>query len=138
MAIILSVFSFFSKKNKKNNLTSETNESKKYREDLDKQVLNELQKAGSNFDKPHGLEHHFVVYNESIIHILTDELRNNGYKISEINQLIDSNGDNYLFFDAIKQTVLKKQIIFNESGYMTDIAKKYAVLYDGWGTGVVN
>jgi regulator of ribonuclease activity B len=135
--IILSVFGFFSNKNKKDNVIFETNESRNYREDFDRQVLNELQKVGSNFSKPHDLEHHFVVYNESIINSLTDELRRKGYIISQIDHLNDSNGDNYLYFDAIKPTMLKEQIIFNESRYMTEIAKKYAILYDGWGTGVV-
>jgi regulator of ribonuclease activity B len=130
---LMNFFNFFSKIKK-----TETNESRTSREVLDKQVLNELRRVGSNFAKPHDLEHHFVVYNDSIINFLTDELKSNGYSISQIGQLNDSNGVNYLFFDAIKPTLLKEQIIFNESSYMTVLAKKYAVLYDGWGTGVVN
>ena len=136
--VLPSVFSCSKRANKQSNQNViETVEEQKERESADLDVIEQLKKAGSNFSKQHNIEHHFFLYNNNNIPIVTKELQRIGYMISDISNDIDQNGKRYWHFNAIKISLIKKELIFNDTKKMNLIAKKYNIIYDGWGTKIV-
>lgn len=107
------------------------------REKEDIQVIELLKKAGSDLSKPHQIEHHFCVYGdkdkayEAILQLKSQE-----YEIVDIEEGIDK-GKKYYYFDAIKSSMVKPEIIFAQTLTMEEIAEKYDIVYDGWGCMVV-
>lgn len=116
--------------------TFETEEGKE-REKMDLDTINALKKAGSDLSKPHNLEHHFVVENLQIAMDISNVLKNDGYEISDTIEGKNDNGNVYYYFDIVKPFIMKPEHVFKESEKMAVIAKKYGILYDGWGTTVV-
>lgn len=117
---------------------AETKAEQRHRENMDLSTIEELKNAGSDLSKVHELEHHFVVVDIEVAGQIAEELRKDGYVISEILDGEDEDdGSTYYFFDAIKPCIMKPELVFAESKKMAVIAKRYGVLYDGWGTHIV-
>ncbi|MFC5527964.1 ribonuclease E inhibitor RraB [Cohnella yongneupensis] len=110
---------------------------KKNTPNFDELTLKALHEAGSDLSKPHLVEHHFVVWDRKLLNNLIQELKVNNYEISEVLDDTYTNGQPYLYFDAIKSTIMSKSIVYHESNLMKSLAVKYNVEYDGWGTSVV-
>jgi regulator of RNase E activity RraB len=115
----------------------ETAEEEAKRRDDDRGVIQALRNAGSDLNKAHALEHHFITYNRSKADaVISDELAG-GYKASAVSTLNDKSGTQYWYFDLVKSVVPAEETVFAESLRMTRLAKKHEVEYDGWGCVVV-
>lgn len=94
--------------------------------------------AGSNFSKAHNIEHHFFFYEaEAKAEDAIEELKIQGYELTELAKDKDLDGEEYFYFAAIKPLMIEDQVIFDETYGMEEIAKRYKIEYDGWGCEVV-
>lgn len=115
----------------------ESEEEKKEREKSDLEVIEELKNAGSDISKLHYIEHHFIVENQENIIKMSDDLKKEGYEVSEVYEELDEEGKKYFFFDGFKACMIESNVIFEETRIMTEIVLSYNEIYDGWGTNIV-
>lgn len=114
-------------------LSGESRTERAHRHAKDRQTIKALKAAGSNVAKPHSIEHHFITYDRPKAEALIGDGRTAGYTASAIESLKDENGNEYYFFNLIKQTIPVETTMFAESLAMTTLGHKHSVVYDGWG-----
>lgn len=113
-------------------------EPKNEREAADIEVIQQLKSAGSNFNKEHNIEHNFMFYGtECTANDAIEELKLQGYELTELTKDKHLNGEEYFYFSAIKPLFIKDKVIFEETYKMEQIGKKYKIEYDGWGCEIV-
>jgi regulator of ribonuclease activity B len=103
----------------------------------DRDVLKALASAKSNLSKPHAVEFHFVATSESSAKALAKEGKSLGYTVSELDAMVDDDGKKYWFFDLVQTIVPSEENVLAHTKQMTELGKKHAVQYDGWGAAVV-
>ncbi len=116
---------------------NETKEERARRLQDDLDVLRALAKAGSNLHKPHEIEFHFVGPEKTKLEAVAEEGKKKGYRVSKIDTLTDEQARNYWFFDLIQSIVPTDKNISSHTEFMTKLAKKHSVMFDGWGCPVV-
>lgn len=119
------------------NTTTETKEERITRLKADRDVLESLANAGSNLKKLHEIEFHFVSYDNAKITAVAEEGKKMGYRVSKIDTLNDEHARQYWYFDLIQTVVPSEKNIFAHTEIMTNLAKKHAVEFDGWGCLIV-
>lgn len=119
------------------NTTTETKEERMTRLKADRDVLISLANAGSNLKKPHEIEFHFVSYDKAKVTAVAVEGKKMGYRVSKIDTLNNKQARQYWYFDLIQSVVPSEKNIFAHTEIMTNLAKKHAVEFDGWGCLIV-
>jgi regulator of RNase E activity RraB len=119
------------------NTPTETIEERMTRLQADRDVLKSLVNSGSNLKKPHEIEFHFVSYDKTTITAVAVEGKKMGYRVSKIDTLKDKQARQYWYFDLIQSIVPSEKNIFSQTEIMTNLAKKHAVEFDGWGCLIV-
>ncbi|WP_105104440.1 ribonuclease E inhibitor RraB [Microbulbifer pacificus] len=99
-------------------------------------VLNSLQKAGSNLSKLHPVEHHFYCYTYDCLAYIAGTGKTLGYEIRNVGKG-EHQGVEYFYGDLVKETLLSLEKIDQENVIMLKIAEDAGAEYDGWGTPVV-
>jgi regulator of RNase E activity RraB len=138
--IFIQLFSFFGPASvfaASNIASNETKEERAARIHNDRDVLNSLANSGSNLKKLHEIEFHFVSYYKAKITAVAEEGKKMGYRISKIDALNDKQARKYWYFDLIRSVVPSEKNIFSHTEIMTNLAKKHAVEFDGWGCLIV-
>lgn len=115
----------------------ESKEERAVRLQKDREVLKALADAGSDLRKPHEIEFHFVDYDAAKISAVAEEGRKMGYRISKIDNLADTQGHKYWYFDLIQSVIPSENNVFSRTEAMTALGKKHDVKFDGWGCLIV-
>ncbi len=102
-------------------------------QEMDTLTIKALNDNGSNMDKLHEIEHHFVSKNKKNISQLFAAVKDK-YNVSEI--LSTGLIFKTYFFDIIKETVPTIENISPDTKMMNEFANQYSCDYDGWGCGV--
>jgi len=116
---------------------TETKEERAIRLQDDHNVLRALVKAGSNLHKPHEVEFHFIGPDKAKLEAAAEDGKKKGYRVSKIDTRTDEQARNYWFFDLIQSIILSDKNINSHTEFMTKLAKKHSVVFDGWGCPIV-
>jgi regulator of RNase E activity RraB len=101
--------------------------------DVDQQVLDQLQAAGSDLSKPHPLEFYLYFPAEDLAHKVADEIEADGYKV-EVKRA--PRGGTWMCY-VTRRMAPKRAEIAAMGKRFRELAQKYGGEYDGWETEVV-
>lgn len=105
--------------------------------EANKKVIEALIKAGSNPNKLHSIEHHFICKDKSSLNALMKKGESLGYRVAHLGY-DDSDGARRWYGDLIKETILDLELINKEDSLMLKLADQFGATYDGWGAEVVD
>lgn len=117
--------------------TGEQPDEKALRERRDHAVIAQLRAAGSDLSQPHRLEHHFVAASKKAVAAAARDAQARGFETTEITQMNDDDIGTSFSFDVISTMHLQDARVSAQTAQMAEIAHKYGISYDGWGTVVV-
>lgn len=103
------------------------------RERADLQVIRQLKAAGSDFSKPHIIEHFFLGTDTARLEAAGEKLQSRGYIVSDV-ELMEGGG---WYIQASKAIIITDKAVFAESTLMEKIASQHGLEYDGWGCAIV-
>lgn len=98
----------------------------------DIETIETLRAHGSNLEKPHLVEHHFLAPTQTDGQGLKDWAAENGIQTSELRGG-EYKGTRYYYFDLIKPTIPSIENISEDTHQMLRLANKFNCDYDGWG-----
>lgn len=97
-------------------------------------LISDLIADGSNEEVHHTIEHHFSSADFDLLEKAAIAAFKLGLEIEEPEEAELETGEKVFAFDIITEQPLEFDIILNETKQMFDLADKFNVDYDGWGT----
>lgn len=97
-------------------------------------IVEELLADGSDPDALYLIEHHISSTNFDILEKVAVEAFKLGYEATDPEEFADENGDGLLCFDIVSEVPLDTEIINKQIAQLIELAAKFNVNYDGWGT----
>lgn len=97
-------------------------------------IINELVADGSDPDAIYTIEHHFYSDNFERLEKAAVAAFKLGYEVSDAEELKLDDGKMILCFDVILETELNLELIQKDVLKLLQLAEKYQLEYDGWGT----
>ena len=98
------------------------------------ELVNELLEDGSNDEAMHTIEHHFACSNFETLESAAIGAFKLGHEVEEPEEAVLENGARVFAFDIVTEQYLDEEDIKVETKAMFDLAAKFNVDYDGWGT----
>jgi len=97
-------------------------------------IIEELLEDGSDPDALYAIEHHLSCNNfDSLEKVAVDAFKL-GYEVSEPEELDLEDGTKVMCCDIISEGALNAELIDAQVEQLVNLAAKYNVDYDGWGT----
>ncbi len=97
-------------------------------------LINELLEDGTNDEVYHTIEHHFASSDFDLLEKAAIAAFKLGFEVEEPEEAELENGSTIFAFDITTEKMLDVDLIKAETKAMFELAKKYQVDYDGWGT----
>ncbi|NDJ56239.1 ribonuclease E inhibitor RraB [Enterobacteriaceae bacterium 4M9] len=97
-------------------------------------IIEELLDDGSDPDALYTIEHHFSADDFETLEKLAVEVFKLGYEVTDAEELEVEEGDTVICCDALSECALKAELIDVQVEQLMNVAEKYGVEYDGWGT----
>ncbi|KQH84165.1 regulator [Vibrio furnissii] len=97
-------------------------------------IIQALLEDGSDPEALYEIEHHFFAEDFDKLEKAAVEAFKLGFEVLEAEEAEDEDGNKLLCFDATMQSVLNPEAIDAQVEKLVNLAEKYDVIYDGWGT----
>jgi regulator of RNase E activity RraB len=97
-------------------------------------IIEELLEDGSDPDALYTIEHHFSADDFESLEKLAVEAFKMGYEVTEPEELEVEEGETVICCDILSEGALKAELIDAQVEQLMDLAEKFEVEYDGWGT----
>ena len=97
-------------------------------------IIQALLEDGSDPEALYEIEHHFFAEDFDKLEKAAVEAFKLGFEVLEAEEAEDEDGNKLLGFDATMQSVLNPEAIDAQVEKLVNLAEKYDVIYDGWGT----
>ncbi|QXO17096.1 MULTISPECIES: ribonuclease E inhibitor RraB [Gammaproteobacteria] len=97
-------------------------------------IIQALLEDGSDPEAEYEIEHHFFAEDFDTLEKAAVEAFKMGFEVLEAEETEDEDGNKLLCFDATMQSALNADSIDAQVEKLVNLAEKYDVIYDGWGT----
>jgi hypothetical protein len=97
-------------------------------------LVTELLEDGTNDEVYHTIEHHFAGSDFDLLEKAAIAAFKLGFEVEDPEEAELENGDKVFAFDIVTEQMLDIALLKAETKAMFDLAQKYNVDYDGWGT----
>ncbi|PWW00645.1 ribonuclease E inhibitor RraB [Mangrovibacter plantisponsor] len=97
-------------------------------------VIEELLEDGSDPDALYTIEHHLSADDFESLEKVAVEAFKLGYEVTDPEELELDGGEVVICCDAISECALNAELIDTQVEQLMDLAEKFEVEYDGWGT----
>ncbi|WP_236616529.1 ribonuclease E inhibitor RraB [Vibrio anguillarum] len=97
-------------------------------------IIQALLEDGSDPDALYEIEHHLFAEDFDTLEKAVVEAFKMGFEVLEAEETEDEDGNKLLCCDATMQSVLKAEAIDEQAEKLIQLAEKYDIIYDGWGT----
>ncbi|MCG3737335.1 ribonuclease E inhibitor RraB [Vibrio cincinnatiensis] len=97
-------------------------------------IIQALLDDGSDPEALYEIEHHFFSEDFEKLEKAAVEAFKLGFEVLEAEEAEDEDGNKLLCFDATMSSVLNPQAIDEQVEKLVNLAEKFDVIYDGWGT----
>ena len=99
-----------------------------------RQIIEELLEDGSDPDALYTIEHHFSCDSFDALEKAAVEAFKLGYEVTEPEELELEDGTTVMCCDILSEGALNADLIDQQVEQLVDVAAKFNVDYDGWGT----
>ena len=99
-----------------------------------RQIIEELLEDGSDPDALYTIEHHFSCDSFDALEKAAVEAFKLGYEVTEPEELELEDGTTVMCCDILSEGALNAELIDQQVEQLVDVAGKFNVDYDGWGT----
>ena len=97
-------------------------------------IIEELLEDGSDPDALYTIEHHLSADDFETLEKVAVEAFKLGYEVTEPEELEVEEGDTVICCDILSEGALKAELIDAQVEQLMNLAEKFDVEYDGWGT----
>ncbi|ALB65423.1 ribonuclease E inhibitor RraB [Cronobacter dublinensis] len=98
-------------------------------------IIEELLEDGSDPDALYTIEHHFSADDFDTLEKLAVEVFKLGYEVTDPEELeLEEGGETVICCDALSECALNPELIDAQVEQLMNLAEKFNVEYDGWGT----
>ncbi len=97
-------------------------------------IIAALIEDGSDPDALYDIEHHLFAEDFETLEKAVIEAFKMGFEVLEAEETEDEDGEKVLCCDAIMQSALDAKLIDEQVEKLVNLAEKYDIIYDGWGT----
>lgn len=97
-------------------------------------IIQALLEDGSDPEALYEIEHHIFAEDFETLEKAAVEAFKMGFEVLEAEETEDEDGNKLLCFDATMQSVLNPETVDAQVEKLVNLAEKYDVIYDGWGT----
>ncbi|EOY5382348.1 ribonuclease E inhibitor RraB [Cronobacter dublinensis] len=98
-------------------------------------IIEELLEDGSDPDALYTIEHHFSADDFDTLEKLAVEVFKLGYEVTDPEELeLEEGGETVICCDALSECALNPELIDAQVEQLVNLAEKFNVEYDGWGT----
>ncbi|WP_245879858.1 ribonuclease E inhibitor RraB [Vibrio gangliei] len=99
-----------------------------------REIIAALIEDGSDPDALYDIEHHLFAEDFETLEKAVIEAFKMGFEVLEAEETEDEDGSKVLCCDAIMQSALDANLIDEQVEKLVNLAEKYDIIYDGWGT----
>jgi regulator of RNase E activity RraB len=99
-----------------------------------REIIRALLEDGSDPDALYEIEHHLFAEDFLQLEKAVVEAFKMGFEVLEAEETQDETGNPLYCCDAIMQSVLNAELIDTQVEKLIQLAEKYDIIYDGWGT----
>ncbi|MDB1122912.1 ribonuclease E inhibitor RraB [Vibrio algarum] len=99
-----------------------------------RQIIDALLEDGSDPDALYDIEHHLFAEDFETLEKAVVEAFKMGFEVLEAEETEDEDGNRLLCCDATMESVLNAEAIDLQVEKLVNLAEKYDIIYDGWGT----
>ncbi len=99
-----------------------------------REIIQALLEDGSDAEALYEIEHHFFAEDFDKLEKAAVEAFKMGFEVLEAEEAEDEDGSKLLCFDATMQSALDPETIDAQVEKLVNLAEKYDIIYDGWGT----
>lgn len=99
-----------------------------------REIIQALLEDGSDPEALYEIEHHFFAEDFDKLEKAAVEAFKMGFEVLEAEEAEDEDGSKLLCFDATMQSALDPAAIDAQVEKLVNLAEKYDIIYDGWGT----
>ena len=99
-----------------------------------REIIQALLEDGSDPEALYEIEHHFYAEDFDKLEKAAVEAFKMGFEVLEAEEAEDEDGSKLLCFDATMQSALDPAAIDAQVEKLVNLAEKYDIIYDGWGT----
>ncbi|GHX26790.1 ribonuclease E inhibitor RraB [Vibrio cholerae] len=97
-------------------------------------IIQALLEDGSDPDALYEIEHHLFAEDFDKLEKAAVEAFKMGFEVLEAEETEDEDGNKLLCFDASMQSALDAKLIDEQVEKLVNLAEKFDIIYDGWGT----
>ncbi|MGL6025976.1 MAG: ribonuclease E inhibitor RraB [Vibrio sp.] len=97
-------------------------------------IIQALLEDGGDPDALYEIEHHLFAEEFDKLEQAAVEAFKMGFEVVEAEETEDEDGNKLLCFDAMMQTALDANLIDEQVAKLVNLAEKFDIIYDGWGT----
>ncbi|GAM54440.1 ribonuclease E inhibitor rraB [Vibrio ishigakensis] len=97
-------------------------------------IIAALLEDGSEPDALYEIEHHLMAENFETLEKAVVEAFKMGFEVLEAEETEDEDGTKLLCCDATMSCALDAELIDEQAEKLINLAEKYDIIYDGWGT----
>ncbi|WP_240473392.1 ribonuclease E inhibitor RraB [Ferrimonas senticii] len=99
-----------------------------------REIVQALLEDGSVADATYRIEHHFAAENFDALEKVAVDVYKAGFEVEDPEEIELDDGEIAFCFSAVIDHELSVERLDKDCDQLIDIAAKYKVLYDGWGT----
>ncbi|UXI00942.1 ribonuclease E inhibitor RraB [Photobacterium sp. TY1-4] len=102
-----------------------------------REIIAALLEDGSDPDALYSIEHHFSADTFEELEAAAVEAFKMGFEVMEAEELElapEDGGGKVVCFDAVMESALNAELIDEQAAKLIQLAEKYEIDYDGWGT----
>lgn len=97
-------------------------------------IIEELLEDGSDPDALYTIEHHLSADDFETLERVAVEAFRLGYEVTEPEELAIEEDQIVICCDIVSESALRADLLDAQVEQLLDLAEKYDVMYDGWGT----
>lgn len=105
-----------------------------YQKEETRDIIAALIEDGSDPEALYDIEHHLFAEDFETLEKAVVEAFKMGFDVLEAEETEDEDGNKLLCCDATMQTALNPELIDEQVATLVNLAEKYDIIYDGWGT----
>ncbi|USD65582.1 ribonuclease E inhibitor RraB [Vibrio sp. SCSIO 43136] len=99
-----------------------------------REIINALLEDGSEPDALYTIEHHLFSEDFATLEKAAVDAFKLGFEVLEAEEVEDEDGTKLMCFDASAECALDPELIDAQVEQLVNLAEKYDIIYDGWGT----
>ncbi|GLR75850.1 ribonuclease E inhibitor RraB [Aliivibrio sp. S4TY2] len=99
-----------------------------------REIIESLKADGSEPDALYAIEHHLMAEDFKALENAVVEAFKMGFEVLEAEELEDEDGAKILCCDAVMDSALDAEVIDAQVEKLVQLAEKFDIIYDGWGT----